>query len=304
MTDSPTRRILLLTNPAARGGHAESAGRRAAARLRARGVDVITRTAADQAATHVLVEEAVQRGLDAVAVVGGDGMVNLALQALAGTSVPLGVIPTGTGNDHAREYGLPRRDPAAAADVIANGSTRRIDLGRVETADGTVRYFGTVLSSGFDSLVTDRANRLPWPRGRARYNLAMLVEFARMRPLRFRVTLDDDAVIEADLLAATAGNTRSYGGGMLICPGADPADGLLDLTMVHAMSRRRVARFFPTVYRGTHVRFPEVETHRAASVHIESPGMTAYADGEYIGPLPIRLTVAPAALSVIVPAEM
>src|SRR6185437_5944241 len=160
--------------------------------------------------------------------------------AVAGTSTPLGVVPAGTGNDQAREHGWPRKSPEDAVDVIVEGETKRIDLGRVETADGQVRLFGSVLASGFDSLVSDRTNRMRWPHGRARYNVAMLAEFAYLRPLPFVLTFADGSVIERELLLAAVGNTQSYGGGMRIAPGADPSDGVLDVTVVAAAPRRTV----------------------------------------------------------------
>ncbi|MFF1796611.1 diacylglycerol kinase, partial [Kitasatospora sp. NPDC058263] len=238
----------------------------------------------------------------ALVVVGGDGMINLGLQAAAGTDVPLGVVPAGTGNDHARAYGLPRGEPEAAADVIAAGRTRTVDLGRITSADGTRRWFGSVLASGFDSLVSDRTNRLRWPHGRMRYNLAILVEFANLRPLPFRLTLADGTVIARDLTLAAVGNTSSYGGGMLICPTADPTDGLLDITLVDAMPRHRIARFFPTLFKGTHVDHPEVTTHRTPSLRIDSPGITAYADGEFMAALPVDVEAVPGALHLLTPA--
>ncbi|MER7756485.1 diacylglycerol kinase [Kitasatospora sp. NPDC097643] len=295
------RRVAVLGNPAAGAGHAAPAAHRAVARLRALGLQVDPHTGRDPEDALRLAREAVADGVDALVTVGGDGMINLALQALAGTGVPLGVIPAGTGNDHAREYGLPRDNPEAAADVIAAGRVRTVDLGRITAADGTTRWFGSVLATGFDSLVSDRANRLRWPRGRMRYNLAILAEFANLRPLPFRVTLADGTVIERDLTLAAVGNTRSYGGGMLICPGALPDDGQLDLTLVAAMPRLRIARFFPTIFKGTHTRHPEVTTHRTPSLRIESPAITAYADGEFIAPLPVEVTVTPGALHLLVP---
>ncbi|KJS58693.1 diacylglycerol kinase [Streptomyces rubellomurinus] len=295
------RRVTVLSNPAAGVGHAGPAADRAVARLRALGAEVRPRAGRDAADATRLAREAVAEGVDAVAVVGGDGMINLALQALAGTGVPLGVIPAGTGNDQAREYGLPLGDPEAAADVVAAGRTRTVDLGRITGPDGAVRYFGSVLATGFDSLVSDRANRLRWPRGRMRYNLAILAEFANLRALPFRVTLDDGTVVDRALTLAAIGNTRSYGGGMLMCPTALPDDGLLDVTLVDAMPRARIARFFPTVFKGTHTSYPEVTTLRTRSLRIESPGITAYADGEFIAPLPVDVAVEPAALTILVP---
>jgi diacylglycerol kinase (ATP) len=241
-------------------------------------------------------------GVDALVVVGGDGLINLALPAVAGTSTPLGVVPAGTGNDQAREYGWPRKSPEAAADTVVLGADRAVDVGEVTTADGEVRLFGSVLASGFDSLVSDRTNRMRWPHGRARYNVAMLAEFVNLRPLPFRLTLAGGEVIERDLLLVAVGNTRSYGGGMRIAPGADPADGLFDVTIGGAGTRRHVLRLLPSVYRGSHVRDPKVEVVRTSSLRIESPGITAYADGECLGPLPIDVRVRPAAVVVRVPA--
>ncbi|MFE6864979.1 diacylglycerol kinase [Kitasatospora sp. NPDC057692] len=301
MSDRRTiARVVLLTNPAAAAGHAEPAARRAAARLRDHGITVDARAGASAADSLALARDAVG-SCDALVVVGGDGMINLGLQAVAGTTTPLGVIPAGTGNDHARAHGLPRDDPEAAADAVAAGRTRTVDLGRITAADGTTRWFGSVLASGFDSLVSDRTNRLRWPRGRMRYHLAIAVEFANLRPLPFRITLADGTEISRHLTLAAVGNTSSYGGGMLICPDADPADGLLDVTLVDAMPRHRIARFFPTLLKGTHIHHPEVTTYRTPSLRLTSPGITSYADGEFMARLPIEVTAAPAALHLLAP---
>ena len=150
------------------------------------------------------------------------------------------------------------------------------------------------MAAGFDSLVTDRANRMRWPHGRMRYNVAMVAEISKLRLLPFRLAFDDDEALDIDLTLAAFGNTRSYGGGMLICPNADHADGLLDVTMVHSASRTRLIRLFPTVFKGTHVDLDEV-THQAGArrSRVESPGINAYADGEYVCPLPVEVSAVP-----------
>jgi diacylglycerol kinase (ATP) len=226
-------------------------------------------------------------------------VISLALQSLALGDVPLGIIPAGTGNDHAREYRLPVGDPAAAADVVADGWTETIDLGRITDDGGTVSWFGTVMAAGFDSLVSDRVNRMRWPHGRMRYNVAMVAEMSKLRLLPFRLTFDDDEPLDIELTLAAFGNTRSYGGGMLICPGADHADGLLDVTMVHSGSRTKLIRLFPTVFKGTHVLLDEVSTRRATSIRVECPGINAYADGDYVGPLPVTVSAVPGALQIL-----
>jgi diacylglycerol kinase (ATP) len=296
-------RVALLTNPAAGHGKALAASRRALARFRHHGADVRELQGTDAQSSADLAKEAVADGVDALVVVGGDGMIHLALSAVAGTSTPLGVVPAGTGNDQAREHDWPRKSPEQAVDVIVEGETKEIDLGQAETADGRVRLFGSVLASGFDSLVSDRTNRIRWPHGRARYNVAMLAEFVNLRPLPFKITLADGTVIERDLLLVAVGNTRSYGGGMQIAPGADPTDGLFDVTIGGAVSRRGVLRMMPHVYRGTHVESPKVEVVRTSSLRIESPSISAYADGEYLGPLPVEITLLPRAVRVLVPRQ-
>jgi diacylglycerol kinase (ATP) len=179
----------------------------------------------------------------------------------------------------------------AAADLVA-GTARTVDLGR--TAG---RWWATVLCCGFDSLVTDRANRLRWPRGRRRYDVAVLVELARLRPREVTLVLDGE-VRTGPVTLVAVGNTSSYGGAMRICPGADPADGLFDVTVVGPMSRRELVRSRPLLTAGTHVGSPAVTVHRAASVALEAPGITTYADGEPVAALPATAECVPGALRV------
>jgi diacylglycerol kinase (ATP) len=292
-------RITILTNPASGHGNAPHAAEMAIARLQQRDVDVDAIVGSDVEHARRLVDNVVEQATDALVVAGGDGVISDVLQALAGSDIPLGIIPAGTGNDHAREYGLPTNDPVAAADIVADGWTETVDLGRIRDRAGVTRWFGTVTATGFDSLVSDRTNRMNWPRGRMRYNLAMLAELSQLRLLPFRLVLDGRDEIITDLTLAAFGNTRSYGGGMLICPNADHADGQLDITMVHSASRTRLIRLFPTVYRGSHVDLNEVTTARATSVDVESPGINAYADGDYACALPAEISAVPGALHIL-----
>jgi len=297
--------VVLLANPAARGGARTGAADRAAARLRAAGIRVTHVAGGSAVESTELLRRALDAGAEAVLVAGGDGTVNLAVQDLAGTSVPLGLIPTGTGNDLATTLGLRDLDAEGAADAVIAGATRRIDVARVTRADGTTHLFGSVLASGFDSRVNDRANRMRWPRAGSRYNIALLLEFLALRAVRFEVTLThaDGAVqrLEDDLIMATVGNGRTYGGGIPICPRADPSDGLLDVTLVRDVGRLRLLRLLPRAYRGTHLSIPEVSAFRVRAVSLAAGDVTAYADGDPIGSLPLRVEVVPQALTVFVP---
>lgn len=288
-------RMTLLVNPAAAGGRAAGAARRAAARLRAGGVAVTEIAGRSAAEAAELARAAVDGGTEALVACGGDGIAHLAVQAVVGSTTVLGVIPAGTGNDLARTIGLPLAPPETAAEVVLAGLTRRIDLGRI----GEVHY-GTVLAAGFDSRVNDRVNRMRWPTGRTRYNLAMVTEFAAFSPIPFVLGVDG-AEHELEAMLVAVGNGTSYGGGMRICPDAQLDDGLLDVTVISRISRAKLIRLFPTVYPGRHVDRPEVLTFRAAEVTLSAPGVTGYADGELISALPVTCTAVPQALTVFAP---
>jgi diacylglycerol kinase (ATP) len=292
-----TSEITLFVNPTAGRGRGARAAPPAASVFRAAGFRVRTVVGTDAADALRRARAAVAGGTGALVAVGGDGLVNLALQAVAGTPTPLGVIAVGTGNDFARALGLPLRDPAAgarlAADALKGDGVRDIDLGQTGG-----NWFGTVLASGFDSRVNDRGNRVRLPLGRFKYDWAMLAELAALRPVPYRITLDDGEALDVEATLVAVGNGTSYGGGMRICPGASLDDGLFDVTVVGACDRTTLLRVFPRVYRGTHVGHPVVTVHRAARVEIAAPRITAYADGEPLGPLPLTARCVPAAVRV------
>jgi diacylglycerol kinase (ATP) len=258
---------------------------------------LVSRTAEGSAA---LARRAVDAGVDVLVALGGDGMAHIALQACAGSATALAVVPAGTGNDLARALAVPG-EPLAAATVTAAalraGQLRPLDLGRVSGGS----WFATVLCAGFDSAVNERANKLRWPHGRRRYDLAILAELTRMRPYPLLVETDRDTV-RLDATMVSLGNLPYYGGGIPICPDARPDDGLLDITVVGATSRRDLVAILPRLRTGRHVDHPAVRTMRARSIHLSGENhWVAYADGERQARLPLTVRCVPAALSVVHP---
>ncbi|TFV51625.1 YegS/Rv2252/BmrU family lipid kinase [Blastococcus sp. TF02A-35] len=288
--------VAVLVSPAAGRGRARSRATAVLAALRDAGLTARVLPATTGSEAEAQAARAVAEGIGAVVAVGGDGTAHAALQAVAGTAVPLAVVPAGTGNDLALALGV-HDDPVAAARAAAadllGGRTRQVDAGRT---DG--RWWATVLCCGFDSAVTDRANRLRWPRGRRRYDVAVLLELARLRPYQVTLTLDGETRSLAATMVAV-GNTPWYGGGLRICPDADPGDGLLDVTVVEAGSRFELIRTKPRLADGTHVQHPSVSVHRAARVELSCDGVTTYADGEPVAPLPAVTECVPGALTVV-----
>lgn len=230
-------------------------------------------------------------------------MVHAGIRMARAARVPLGVVPTGTGNDLARGIQIPLGDIDAAVGILLTGADRRIDLLRVRTADGRETLVAGAVSAGFDALVAERANTMRRPRGPARYTVALLRELVGLRSISYTLTLDGSARQEPGVLVAVANNT-SIGGGMLITPGADLADGTADVLFVRALGRLRFAALFPRVFRGHHVGLRPVRIDRASTVRIEAAdSVIAYGDGERLGPLPVDVEVVAGAIAVRVPAE-
>ena len=287
------REIALLTNPTAGKGRGARARDAVLGRLRDSGLVVRNLQGRDADEALDLARQCVADGVESLVVSGGDGMVHLGAQAVATTATRLGIIPTGTGNDVARYFDLPRRDPLAAADRVIAGRTRTIDLAR-----SGARYFVTVLAAGFDAIVNERANRMTWPRGQMRYNLATLLELRTFAPLPYTLDLDGE-VRSLDAMLVAVGNGPSFGGGLRITEGALLDDGLLDVVVIRPMSKPGLIRTYPRLFNGTHVTVPQYEHHRVSCVTVAAPGIVSYADGERFGPLPLTIECAPGALTVL-----
>jgi diacylglycerol kinase (ATP) len=292
-------RVGLVVNPTAGGRRAAHVGLDVARGLREREIDYLDLSAPTGAAAVERARAAVFAGsIERLVVVGGDGMVNLALHALAGSTTPLVIVPAGTGNDMATALGVPAGDPGAALDLMLTGATHTVDAARVVGADGDERWFVGVLAAGFDAVVNERANTMSWPRGSAKYTLAALRELPVFRPIPFHVVIDGVRHEQRAMLVAVA-NTTSYGGGMKVVPTAVLDDGELDVLVLGEVSTMTFLRVFPKVFSGRHVSHPAVRIIRGRRVELDAPGIVAYADGERIGPLPRTIEVVPGALRIV-----
>lgn len=229
-----------------------------------------------------------------VIAVGGDGLAHIVLQKTTPAHIPLAVIPAGTGNDFVRTLGWSLNALEPYLDRIISTPPRSMDLGLV---DG--QWFGAILSTGFDSIVNERANAMAWPKGPMKYNVAMAIELPRFAPLHYDIELDDRTISTQAMLIAIS-NGRSYGGGMLIAPDADIHDGYFDVMVLHPVSKLEFLRVFPRVFKGTHVTHPAVEIVRSKAVCIKATAV-AYADGERIGPLPVTAECIPGAMQTWIP---
>lgn len=287
--------IALLTNPTSGRGKGARIAAESLPRLRDAGYVVRNLVGRDADEALDLARACVADGVETLVVVGGDGMVHLAVQAVAGTGTRLGLIPAGSGNDAARALGIARKDTDAATDVVIAGRERRVDLARIGS-----QYFFTVLAAGFDAVVNERANAMSWPRGQMRYNLATLAELRTFTPISYVLEIDGHQHrFEAMMVAV--GNGPSFGGGLRIAEGAVLDDGLLDVVIIAPMSKPELVRTYPKLFAGTHVRHRGYRHHLARKVTVAAAGITAYADGERIAALPLTVEVAPLALRVLVP---
>ena len=252
-----------------------------------------------------LAASAAADGAELLVVVGGDGSVNEVANGVAERDVDIAVIPRGTGWDFARSQGIPRRIEDAV-DVALNGSRRAIDLGRVHYrawsgADET-RWFANVASAGMSGAIAQRANDTTKALGgKVSYLLATLTVFARWQVGDVRVTVDE-AERTGRMHDVIVANGPYLGGGMKICPEAQPDDGVFDVLLIGDLTKRDLMVTLPKTYRGKHLPHPKAEVLRGAVVTVEAPTpLPIELDGEQPGTTPVRFELVPHALRIRVP---
>ena len=286
--------LALLVNPASAHGRALKLLPRLERELDARRISFrVERTRS--------LEDGVERALRAAeageipVVVSGDGLVGAVGGALAGSDTPLGVVPSGRGNDLARILDIPA-EPEAAVAMLASGETRRIDVGEVNGK----RFLG-IVSVGFDSECNRLANETKWLRGSLAYVYSSVRTLLGWKAARFTLRIGDESERFSGYFVSVA-NNRAYGGGMLIAPDAELDDGEFDVVTIGEVGKLRFLANLPKVFKGTHVERDEVRVFRASRLELSaSRPFPVFADGEHLSELPATLRVLPRALSVIVP---
>jgi len=272
----------LVINPVAGQGRGTTVGTYVAGYLNQRKIQftIVTGNTSVALSDHLKIFIEKNPECEGIIAVGGDGLLHIVLQIVVPTQIPFTIIPAGTRNDFVRSLGFSLERLDEQLTRVTTTTPSAIDLGLV---DG--EWFGAILSTGFDSIVNEKANTLQWPKGPMKYNLAIAMELPRFKPRHYEITLDDRMISTQAMLIAVS-NGRSYGGGMLVCPNANINDGLFDVMVLHPISKIEFLKVFPQVFAGTHISHPAVQIVRSKSVIIESKAV-AYADGERIGQLPI-----------------
>jgi diacylglycerol kinase (ATP) len=227
---------------------------------------------------------------------GGDGTFHLALNSLPNLTIPLAVVPMGTGNDFARYLNLAKPDKAIAA--LRNTTAVNMDMGTIELADGSMFRFAGIASCGFDAQVNERANTYRGPAGTLKYLAALAVELVNLNTRQLEVTCDTSVSMNEEFTLIAVGNTSSYGGGLKMCPTANAYDHKFEVTLVEKVSRRLLVRVLPKVFWGGHTKHRQVRQQDAQSVHISGDQFPIYADGEKIGHGPALITIHPGAMRV------
>jgi diacylglycerol kinase (ATP) len=277
---------LLLINPKSGNGRGDKVGKLVKQELNALGIQYLDVSAdsAQESQKNLKSKLKENQRFEGLFLIGGDGTVNLAVQELVGSGLGIALIPAGTGNDFARTLNLKLKNPEQLIKYYISNKPSLIDVGKVGE-----KYFVDVLSTGFDSMVNERANAMKRIKGRAKYNISILLVLSTFKPKSYRFSIDGFSFESKAMLIAVS-NGICYGGGMKVTPDAKIDDGLFDILILSPVSKFEFLKVFPKVFSGKHTTHPAVKILRGRSVEIDSDAV-AYADGERVGPLPVKARV-------------
>ncbi|MDH4101916.1 MAG: diacylglycerol kinase family lipid kinase [Thermoleophilia bacterium] len=300
-------KVVFLVNPASAGGTTGKRWPEIAHRAAALGLAGDALISEEPGHLAILAADAVREGASLLVAVGGDGSVNEVVNGMAeGGNAELAVIPRGTGWDFVRTYGIPR-DLDAAIDIALNGDVREIDLGLVSYrtwagADGRA-YFANVASAGISGAIAQRANEASKALGgKISYYWATLAVFVRWQTGDMRVSVDDE-IRGGKMIDVVVANGRYLGGGMMMCPDAEPDDGQLDVLLIGDVTKRDLLFVLPKTYRGRHLPHPRLEILRGQVITVDADEpLPVELDGEQPGTTPARFEVVPGALRLRIPA--
>ena len=294
-------------NPAAAGGTTGKRWPEIAHRAAQRGLDGDALISERPGQLTTLAADAVAGGATRLVVVGGDGSVNEVVNGIADAhGVELAVIPRGTGWDFVRTFDIPR-NLDAAVDVALTGSVREIDLGAVTYrtwgGEDARSIFANVASAGISGAIAQRANESSKGLGgKVSYYWATLAVFVGWQTGEMRVTVDGESR-NGKMIDAVVCNGRYLGGGMMMCPEAEPDDGVFDVLLIGDVTKRDLLLVLPKTYKGNHLPHPRLELLRGKVVTVESAEpLPIELDGEQPGTTPARFEVLPRALRLRVPA--
>ncbi len=282
----------VIVNPEANRGRAKVVGEKVFEHFAKAGVAAINLSAASSAEAESKANQLIQsQEISAIVAVGGDGTSQLGAGIAIPAQIPLGLIPAGSGNDQVRQLKIDLKDTEAACENVISslGNPRRVDAMKVSLEGRELWSLGSI-SAGFDALCATRANSLTWPKGPNSYIAALLLELPKFEPIEYHLDVDGDKRIISAMLCGVA-NVKNFGGGMMISPDSEITDGELEVFILHKVTRSKLLRIFPTVYKGQHLKYPEVEIFKAKSIRIANNDYPVTCDGELVGNAPVAVEV-------------
>lgn len=252
-------------------------------------------------ATDLVKEIVRKKKAKAIIAVGGDGTVHEVINGLVGSTIPLGIIPAGSGNDFCRGLGIPLKYDKALKRILKD-KRKVIDVGRIND-----KFFATVVGIGFDGQVAKETNKSQNKKilnlagiGNISYIINVLKVLLYYKPTSVDLKIDSKQTKHQNVWLVAIANSPYYAGGMMICPNARNNDQLFDICIVQGISRWELLRIFPAVFKGKHIYHPNITTLKGKELEIlSSPPMTAHADGEIIGKTPFKIMIFPLSLFIL-----